>query len=242
MKADLTRNSFHPFKHYIRVLMQQGRVQLDADWNEQAAILLHYLEALAADLIGPHGGPSMQPGFTNPGFTISPYPTAKSPLTSDFKIELGRYYVDGKLCEADSTPIHVFFPKPKDSPNLLQVDTWSLDGAEFQDNQYVEVFDDAENPKFSPPTVVQITNPDKANRQLTIQGLPTNAKFINATNPKLRRAITYLTQPDYPVPSSDHLSADSRYQVYLDVWERHITYVEDDGIRECFSFRASSFE
>ena len=40
MKADLTRDTFHPLKHYSRVLMQQGRVQLDADMNEQAAILL----------------------------------------------------------------------------------------------------------------------------------------------------------------------------------------------------------
>lgn len=56
MKADLTRNTFNPFQHFNRVLMQQGRVQLDADWNEQAAILLHYLRALAADLIGPQGG------------------------------------------------------------------------------------------------------------------------------------------------------------------------------------------
>ena len=36
MKADLTRNTFHPFRHFTQVLMQQGRVQLDADWNEQA--------------------------------------------------------------------------------------------------------------------------------------------------------------------------------------------------------------
>ena len=40
MKADLTRDTFHPLKHYARVLTQQGRVQLDADMNEQAAILL----------------------------------------------------------------------------------------------------------------------------------------------------------------------------------------------------------
>ncbi len=57
MKADLTRNTFDPFKHFTRVLLQQGRVQLDADWNEQTSILLKYLQALATDLIGPAGGP-----------------------------------------------------------------------------------------------------------------------------------------------------------------------------------------
>jgi hypothetical protein len=63
MKADLTRNTFDPFQHFDRVLLQHGRVQFDADWNEQAAILLHYLQALAADLIGPQGGPSNSGGF-----------------------------------------------------------------------------------------------------------------------------------------------------------------------------------
>ena len=57
MKADLTRESFNPLKHFSRVLMQQGRVQLDADWNEQADILLRYLRQLGTDIIGPHGGP-----------------------------------------------------------------------------------------------------------------------------------------------------------------------------------------
>ena len=40
---DITRATFHRVKHFSRVLMQQGRVQLDADWNEQVSILLHYL-------------------------------------------------------------------------------------------------------------------------------------------------------------------------------------------------------
>ena len=57
MKGDFSRDTFDPTKGFSRVLMQQGRVQLDADWNEQAAILLHYLRTLAADLIGPCAGP-----------------------------------------------------------------------------------------------------------------------------------------------------------------------------------------
>ena len=38
MKGDFTRDLFDPTKHYSGVLMQQGRVQLDADWNEQGSI------------------------------------------------------------------------------------------------------------------------------------------------------------------------------------------------------------
>ena len=47
MKGDFTRDTFDASNHFTRVLMQQGRVQLDADWNEQTAILLHYLQSLA---------------------------------------------------------------------------------------------------------------------------------------------------------------------------------------------------
>ena len=74
MKADLTRDTFHPRKHYTRVLTQQGRVQLDADANEQAAILLRYLRTLAADLIGPAGGPENNLGFGITTLTPNPTP------------------------------------------------------------------------------------------------------------------------------------------------------------------------
>ncbi len=48
MKGDFSRLTFDPRKNFSSVLMQQGRVQLDADWNEQGAILLHYVRTLAA--------------------------------------------------------------------------------------------------------------------------------------------------------------------------------------------------
>src|SRR6266487_481174 len=48
-RGDFTRDPFKHFKHFSRVLIQQGRVHLDADWNEQAAILLHFMRSLAAD-------------------------------------------------------------------------------------------------------------------------------------------------------------------------------------------------
>src|SRR4051812_48263720 len=63
MRGDFTRDTFDPSKHYSRVLMQQGRVQLDADWNEQTSILLHYMRALGRDLFGPHAGPAQGAGF-----------------------------------------------------------------------------------------------------------------------------------------------------------------------------------
>src|SRR5580658_7721961 len=90
MKADLTRITYHPLKHYTRVVMQQGRVQLDSDWNEQAAISLGYLRALAADLIGQNGGPADDLGFQL---------AAGASLQNDYAIVPGHYYVDGILCE-----------------------------------------------------------------------------------------------------------------------------------------------
>ena len=58
MTADISRDTFDARKRYAGVVMQQGRVQLDADFNEQVSILLRYMKALAADLYGAHGGPA----------------------------------------------------------------------------------------------------------------------------------------------------------------------------------------
>ena len=43
--------------------MQQGRVQLDSDWNEQQAILAGASQQLIRDLIGGSGAPRSAPGF-----------------------------------------------------------------------------------------------------------------------------------------------------------------------------------
>lgn len=63
MKGDFSRDIFQAHNHYSRVLMQQGRVQLDADWNEQAAIQAHRAMVTMADLVGPFGVPQERPGF-----------------------------------------------------------------------------------------------------------------------------------------------------------------------------------
>jgi hypothetical protein len=100
MKGDYSRDTFEPAKHFTRVLMQQGRVQLDADVNEQTSILLHYLQTLARDLIGPAGGPKDFLGFEI-GVRNQAPPDAK---VRDLTIGPGRYYVDGFLCENEALP------------------------------------------------------------------------------------------------------------------------------------------
>lgn len=86
MKGDFSRDTFDPARGFLRVLMQQGRVQLDADMNEQVAILLHTIRRLAVDLKGWHWGK---------GFQIKPI----DGVTGDFSIGAGSYYVEGLLCE-----------------------------------------------------------------------------------------------------------------------------------------------
>jgi hypothetical protein len=99
MKADFSRATFRPAAHYSAVLSQQGRVQLDADANEQAAIQLHLARTTAADVIGSHGGPA-------DGFTVAYVPSPDGKQPADLTISPGRYYVDGVLI--DSTPAPVY--------------------------------------------------------------------------------------------------------------------------------------
>jgi hypothetical protein len=142
MKSDISRDTFDPAKHFSRVLMQQGRVTLDADFNEQSAIILHYLRTLARDLIGPYAAP-----VENGGFALTVDDEA------NLRISAGRYYVDGILVENDAE-------------------------------------------------------------------------------------CRYDEQPDYSLPEDDPFLKElqkpggDEFWLYLDVWERHVTALDDDSIRE----------
>jgi hypothetical protein len=125
------------------VLIQQGRVQLDADWNEQVSIFWHFLRALARDIGGEHWVP-WDSGTR--GFKITP-----NADKNDLMIALGVYYVQGMLCE-------------------------------------------------------------NSNRELL-----------------------YSEQYGYPFLDSldiEYIQSGASYIVYFDVWERHLTFVEDDYMRE----------
>ncbi|MEV3988536.1 DUF6519 domain-containing protein [Streptomyces sp. NPDC049837] len=93
MHADLSRVTFRPDRHYSAVIAQQGRVQLDADANEQAAIQLAQARTIAADLIGRYGGPL---GAT--GFKIDF--KGRGQELDELTIGPGRYYVDGIALDA----------------------------------------------------------------------------------------------------------------------------------------------
>lgn len=89
MNGDFSRwtapNAAH--HNYKGVLMQQGRPQTDADWNEQVLLDLDRSETALADVMGPTGTPKGDGGFI---------------ITSGadgFNIGAGRYYLDGALVE-----------------------------------------------------------------------------------------------------------------------------------------------
>jgi predicted flap endonuclease-1-like 5' DNA nuclease len=125
MKGDFSRLTFRPQQQYMRVLHQQGRPQLDADWNEQVAILLHRLETLTADLTGGSEGRSGAPS-SDAGFEIGPIPSE----TDNFTISRGRYYVDGLICECGQNTTYAKQPLPTgvnpdgEGISLVYLDAW----------------------------------------------------------------------------------------------------------------------
>lgn len=99
MSLDSSRFTFDPWRDFLGVLMQQGRVQLDSDWNEWVAQLERRLQAGTLDTLGP----AVVPLETPDGFLIL---LAAGKLT----IGRGRIYVDGLLAEN-----HGELPVPWDS-------------------------------------------------------------------------------------------------------------------------------
>jgi hypothetical protein len=148
MYGDFTRDTFDPAKNYSRVLMQQGRVTLDADWNEQTSIFLHYLRTLTRDIFGPHAGPSPNPGFEIIANVANvtdqpPWQRKVADLVPDDKrrddivsaiskgdvlIGPGRYYVDGLLVENHKPILYSEQPRAPFSNDVKPADIQTFKG------------------------------------------------------------------------------------------------------------------
>ena len=87
MAGDFSRSSVNPIRKYAGVLMQQGRVQVDADWNEQLALQLNRTHRETSDVIGLCGTPACGSGFEI------------TPINGDLQIGVGDFYVNGLLCQ-----------------------------------------------------------------------------------------------------------------------------------------------
>ena len=141
MKGDFTRTTYRKRNHYSRVLMQQGRVQLDADWNEQLAIDAHVDRTVRRDVIGYCGGPQGNDPDGNPlaGFDI---------LASgvNLSITAGRYYVNGILVENDAERLFTQQPDLRNAAlpttagtYLIYLDVWERHITALEDSNIREV-------------------------------------------------------------------------------------------------------
>lgn len=85
MHGDFILNPLSARRDVSRVLMQQGRVLLDSDWNEQVDVIVGSTRQLAADLLGNYTG--MSPG----AFKVAEH-------GGNLTVADGVYYVDGIRC------------------------------------------------------------------------------------------------------------------------------------------------
>jgi hypothetical protein len=246
MPGDFSRSSVDMTKSYTGVLMQQGRVQLDADWNEQLALTQHRTHTEARDAIGLCGTPKGKGGF-------------KIEITrneEDFFIKPGRFYVGGLLCEIDPEWVPLTFRalnvhekrqalllKKFGGLKLAVLPSSWLDGRPLREGDWLELR--AEKQKDS--LYVRIT--DIGDTGWVTFDIPLGV-FETSGAVVARRAITYLTQPFYPWPDpapgvdsppTSPLSSpwqhglnlkDGDYFIYLEAYQREVNALEDPHIRE----------
>lgn len=93
MSFDISRSTFRPRKNFLGVVMQQGRVQLDSDWNEWQSEFARRIQAGTLDIVGR----AVYPASTPNAFKITP--TTNASGAPALSIGAGRFYVDGLLAE-----------------------------------------------------------------------------------------------------------------------------------------------
>lgn len=251
MKGDFTRSTFQRQKHYTSVRMQQGRLQLDSDWNEQADIQNYLRQSQVVDMVGSDSGaPSVNPATGQPtrnSFRVvvvafSNPPKADEP--SDLALISGHFYANGVLCELE-TGSSFSARLVKDKPQTVTVDSLIIDGRKLAIGQWLELTGEndsatiaSSNAQIANETTtiqgLQIVGIDEKRRELTVKGTLSKLETPSeqSSEPiKLRRLLTYRTQADYPILDRSPLNSGD-YFAYLDVWERHITVIDDQEIRE----------
>ncbi|MGE5806939.1 MAG: DUF6519 domain-containing protein, partial [Ignavibacteria bacterium] len=89
--GDISRIAFNPHKHYTSVRMQQGRVTIDDDWNENERIENEDKRKVRIDIIGAFGSPDQ--GFKIINLNQTSY---------NFDIQAGNFYIGGLRLEMES--------------------------------------------------------------------------------------------------------------------------------------------
>src|SRR5262249_35327004 len=161
MGADISRVRFDPLDDFAGVVLQQGRLLLDADFNEFVALLDRRLRAETCDLTSFGPDPNQQGVAWVPRQT----PDAFRVTASGGKLTIGRgrMYVDGLVAENHGDPQDGFDPLlaertgtadlayeqqpywptpeplPGGGPHLAYLDVWEREVTYLEDPDLVEV-------------------------------------------------------------------------------------------------------
>ena len=217
--GDLTRSTFRPHRHNSGVRMQQGRVQLDADWNEQLDIAAHRDRTAAHDVVGAAGVPKVGGGCE----------LVVAPDAQDLLLSPGHAWVGGHLCEVDGETTAV---TGTPSTTSVTVTSLVLDGVELVARSWVEVLGDDGS------VLTRTASVDGETRTVALDD-PVDTLSGSLV---LRRRVSYASQPDLPEPEHTRRASataprlldlpEGTYLGYLDVWERTLTALDDPGLTE----------
>jgi len=149
MTGDISRNTFDAKKHYTSVRMQQGRLQLDSDWNEQVDIQSYLNQVQIQDCIGRSG--AAKGDKCNFQITVADGSDPNIQPGSDLIIAPGRIYVDGILCELEpelakqqgSYKSQPYYPQaplpPSDGQYIAYLDVWQRHVGTIEDPTLREI-------------------------------------------------------------------------------------------------------
>jgi hypothetical protein len=213
MSGDYTRSTFKQDKHFSGVRHQQGRVLLDADWNEAVDIGHHGERTALTDVIGPAGMPEDAAGFE-----LTPVSAGS---THDLVIGTGRAYVEGLLVEhleADPTTIQ------KESGSGTSTVWIVTSGPTLQAGQWVRRQADSLPTATTVAALVASAVEDDDRQRVKF------STDIGGTSHTIVGLATYGTQAHEPTAPAD--LAAGPYFAYLDVWEREITSLDDDALED----------
>ena len=218
MPGDYSRFTFKPSRRYSQVRMQQGRVQLDADWNEQAGILADTRERVLRDVIGPCGVPKGSDAFRIVVLRVAGRPV-------DLGILPGRYYVDGRVADSGGESTEAI--RIGTAATAVQPRDARLDGRAFATGQWLLATGGGN------ALAARIEAVSAANGALRLS--ESLANFPESVT--LRRISSYLGQPFDPAPAFRGADGNlalpaGTYHAYLDLWEREITSLDDPHLLE----------
>jgi hypothetical protein len=212
MTADITRDSFRPERQFSTVRLQQGRVQVDADWNEAADVALRRDRVTAHDVIGPSGVPEEAPGFA-----LIPADPDGAGTATDILLGYGRAYVDGVLVENLPPPATILAPVGGTLDNFL-----------VQAGPLPEVGQWLVAAGLAAARVTAQPDPVAADGGLRRVVLAPAPAAVPATGMTI--APSLFAQPD--AVGEPLLAGDALFGALLEVTERDITALDDPLLRE----------